>query len=121
MSRQVRRVPLDYQHPKNEDGRHVPLVENDDDARPSSERMPEPDPNAKLGWCMYETCSEGTPISPVCGSETELARWLADHRAPAYGTETATYEEWLRAVKRVDSVTAVIKPPGKIVSGVSQT
>lgn len=30
---------------------------------------------------MYETCSEGTPISPVMATAEELAHWLADKLA----------------------------------------
>ena len=120
MSRQARRVPLDYEHPKNEQGHYVPLFESDDDERPPEERMPRPDPEAELGWCMYETCSEGTPISPVFRSEIDLARWLADNRTPAFADLTASYEDWLRAIKRGNSVTAVIIRGQKPMSGVTQ-
>ena len=44
---------------------------------------------------MYENTSEGTPISPVCETPEELARWLADNKASSFGSMTATYEEWL--------------------------
>jgi hypothetical protein len=30
----------------------------------------------------------------------ELARWLADHNASAFGGSTATYEQWLATCKR---------------------
>lgn len=30
-------------------------------------------------WQMYEELTEGTPISPVCASAEDLARWMADH------------------------------------------
>lgn len=44
---------------------------------------------------MYETCSEGTPISPAFETPEELARWLADTGASAFGSLTASYEDWL--------------------------
>jgi hypothetical protein len=44
---------------------------------------------------MYETTTEGTPISPVCASAEELARWLTDNGASAFGPMRATYEQWL--------------------------
>jgi hypothetical protein len=32
-----------------------------------------------LGYCFYETTSEGTPISPVFATTDELAAWLVEH------------------------------------------
>ena len=48
---------------------------------------------------MYETTSEGTPISPAFETPEELARWLADNNASAFGGMTAGYEHWLRVAK----------------------
>lgn len=48
---------------------------------------------------MYEDTSEGTPISPAFKTPEELARWLADNGASAFGSSTATYEGWLRVAK----------------------
>ncbi len=45
---------------------------------------------------MYETTSEGSPISPVMESPEALARWLTDHEASSLADRTATYEQWLR-------------------------
>lgn len=47
---------------------------------------------------MYETCSEGTPISPVMETPEILARWLADNGASAFGGMTASYEGWLATI-----------------------
>lgn len=48
---------------------------------------------------MYETTSEGTPISPVFATAEELAQWLADTGASAVAEHTATYEQWLATIK----------------------
>lgn len=48
------------------------------------------------GFQMWETTSEGSPISPVFPTAEALARWLADTNASAFGGEGATYEQWLR-------------------------
>lgn len=48
---------------------------------------------------MYETTSEGTPISPAFKTPEELARWLADNNASAFGDSTATYKQWLGTCK----------------------
>jgi hypothetical protein len=47
-------------------------------------------------YMMYETCTEGTPISPAFATPEELAHWLADTRASAFGGMGAPYESWLR-------------------------
>jgi len=57
--------------------------------------MPEWPEDQRTHLQMYETCSEGTPISPVMRAPEELARWLADNNASAFGAMTATYEQWL--------------------------
>ncbi len=49
---------------------------------------------------MWETVSEGSPISPPFMSQEELAHWLTDNKASASGGETATYEQWLAMIKK---------------------
>lgn len=66
---------------------------------------------------MYESTSEGTPISPAFATPEELARWLTDNKASAFGSSTATYEQWLSAAKRGWSPSAVIEN-GVMMSGV---
>lgn len=48
---------------------------------------------------MYKDTSEGTPISPAFATPEELARWLADNGASAFGSDTASYEAWLRVAR----------------------
>lgn len=57
--------------------------------------MPEWKDGEATMLCMYESTSEGTPISPAFPTPEELARWLTDNNASAFGGMTATYEEWL--------------------------
>lgn len=57
--------------------------------------MPEFEPGTATMLMMYEDTSEGTPISPAFATPEELARWLADNNASAFGGMTATYEQWL--------------------------
>ncbi len=56
------------------------------------------DPPAGDGWQMWETTSEGSPISPVFKTPEELAHWLADTKASAMGNSTASYESWLAMI-----------------------
>lgn len=87
--------------------------------RPSAkDRMPCWEPSERTHFQMYENTTEGTPISPVCETAEELARWLADNRASAFGRETATYEQWLSTIQRGFSFSMVANVGGPIVSGV---
>ena len=148
MSREVRRVPPDWQHPKRTElrlrlGRGMTYEEeyhpmhdesyteaatrwladlaafeakdSPDKARAMEEGIqffwdwdgmppdkayyfPEWPPESRTHYQMYETTSEGTPISPVMAGPEELARWLADNKASAFGGMTATYEQWLKMI-----------------------
>ncbi len=67
---------------------------------------------------MYETVTEGTPISPVMDSPEALARWLTDSGANAMAFRTAAYDQWLRVCNGGFAPTAVSIGGGPIVSGV---
>lgn len=107
MSRELRPVPLDWEHPRDgsrtyTDGspRYIPLhsreflrtMVRERDEHPDDpdyeidldEYMPEIPEGTLLGWQMYETVSEGSPVSPVFATKNELAAWLA---SPAAGRE----------------------------------
>jgi hypothetical protein len=66
---------------------------------------------------MYEDTSEGTPISPAFKTPEELARWLADNGASAFGGEGASYEGWLR-VARGGFAPSAVAINGVLVNGV---
>lgn len=66
---------------------------------------------------MYETTSEGTPISPVMATPEELAQWLFDNNASSFGSDTASYEAWLRVAQGNSACSAVVTDAG-LVSGV---
>jgi hypothetical protein len=61
--------------------------------------MPDWEPEECTHLQMYETTTEGTPISPVMATPEELARWLADNNASAFGGMGAPYESWLGTIK----------------------
>jgi hypothetical protein len=50
------------------------------------------------GFQMWETTSEGSPMSPVFATPEELAKWLYDNKASSFGSQTSTYEEWLTMI-----------------------
>ncbi len=80
--------------------------------------MPEWTPEQCTHLQMYETCSEGTPISPVMATPEDLARWLADNGASAFGEMTASYEGWLSTCKRGHAPSMMFAVGGPMVSGV---
>ena len=76
-------------------------------------------PPAGDGWQMWETTSEGSPISPVFATPEELGRWLVDSEASAFGRDTASYEQWMRMIVAGWCMSAVSVNGGPLQSGVS--
>ena len=97
MGREVRRVPADWQHPKGNNGRYLPLGTREG-LRPTP-RMPTWPEAERTHWQMYETTTAGTPLSPPCATPEALAKWLADHHADAGAGMTATEPEWLAMIE----------------------
>jgi len=60
------------------------------------------------GWQMWQTTSEGSPISPVFESPEGLARWLADTKASSFGNDTATYDQWLNMINAGWAISMVL-------------
>lgn len=162
MGREVRRVPKDWSHPKDNNNRYIPLYEgiknldlkieqwhakNDlwnDGKHPDQKEFPEykpyghrfcsytewfggpPNPEnympywseeERTHYQMYEVVTEGTPMSPICETPEELAQWLADNKASAFGRQTATYAEWLKMINKGFAISAVLSE-GSLIPGV---
>jgi hypothetical protein len=64
-----------------------------------SKNWKEIEPPKGEGYQLWETTSEGSPISPVLKTPEELAHWLAKNNASSFGSETCTYEQWLQFIK----------------------
>ena len=120
-SREVRRVPPDWSHPRDKGGNYIPLFygysrdydnyesiiikDGKDKADefwgkggPKKELyMPEWDRKTEsTHYQLYEIESEGTPVSPIVPSQEELAKWMHDNeRCP----NASTYDDWLQMVK----------------------
>lgn len=62
------------------------------------------------GWQMWETTSEGSPMSPVFGTAEELASWLADTDASMFGSTGASRERWLSIITGDDFAHVQIAP-----------
>ncbi len=161
MGREVRKVPVNWVHPKNERGQFTPLFECDltaaqaewdrhcakwieglrddwhggwkplegdelkmpfeewDGGRPDpADYMPQWSDAEKTHLMMYETCTEGTPISPTFSTPEELAQWLADNSASSFADITATYDQWLKLCTSGACAISCVVSNGEMKSGV---
>jgi hypothetical protein len=84
----------------------------------SGDYMPQWSDAERTHYMMYESTSEGTPISPAFATPEELARWLVDNGASAFAGQTAGYESWLRVANGGYACSAVISN-GVMTSGVA--
>ena len=139
MSREIRKVPATWVHPKEINGKFKPLFEGYKDDSidflemvnskglqeavdymgcPDSDNyMPDWEESEKTHLMMYETTSEGTPISPPFKTPEELAQYLFSTGASSFGRMTATYEQWLRVCRGGYAPSAILDSNG-IRSGV---
>lgn len=54
------------------------------------------------GWQMWETTSEGSPMSPVFATAEELADWLARTKASIFGDATLDKAGWMKQITGED-------------------
>jgi hypothetical protein len=118
MDREIKMVPIDFSWPMGKvwygymishclDGQHdctcedckmfakIKGLEIASHGCPVFENLEPPEGD---GFQMWETCSEGSPMSPVFKTPEELAKWLFDNSASSFGSQTASYDEWLTMI-----------------------
>lgn len=83
-----------------------------------AEHWKQKEPPKGKGYQMWETTSEGSPMSPVFATPEELAKWLADNGASSFGSMTSTYEAWLRVCNGGFAPSAVFDSEHGLRSGV---
>ena len=103
----------------DEANRKMTYSEWDGDQPKSCDYMPAWPDAERTHLMMYEDTSEGTPISPAFATPEELARWLADTNASAFGNDGASYEAWLRIAQGGWAPSMVFTPEHGLQSGVS--
>lgn len=124
--REVRPVAIGWEHPRDpgtySDGspRYRPLFSRADLLNHERDRGEDPDyeidpanymppipEGTSFGYALYETTTEGTPVSPVCETLEELATWCADN-ATVFASLKWSREEWLASFRAgttdVDSI-----------------
>jgi hypothetical protein len=119
MSREVRPVALDWEHPLGEgaysDGspRYIPLFarsamrfhlddraahpEDYEDGIDPADYMPELREGTPYGWQLYETVTEGTPLSPVFATKEDLAAWMSSPAADRERVSPAVAAKFIEA------------------------
>ena len=117
MSREIRPVALDWEHPRElgtySDGspRYRPLHSREDlrnhladqaehpedweEGIDPADYMPELPEGTRYGWQMYETVSEGSPVSPVFATKDELAEWLSSRAAESERVSPAAARQFV--------------------------
>jgi hypothetical protein len=126
VGREVKRVPLDFDYPlkkvwygyqitfcheEYEEGCErcrefarimgIPMIEY---ACAPGEPCPEwkkyfkVDPPEGEGWQLWETTTEGSPVSPVFKTPEELAEWCEEN-ATVFADIKATKKEWLEVIQ----------------------
>ena len=56
-------------------------------------------PPAGEGYQLWETVSEGSPVSPVCATPDELADWLVIPGNDTSITKATTRDQWLSMIR----------------------
>lgn len=93
-TREIRRVPPDWDHPRDTRGNYIPLFYGEGE---EEIRMPRWDRKTiVLHYQLYETMSIGTPVSPVVESQEELAEWMLENES---SEEIRSYDDWLKVIK----------------------
>lgn len=70
------------------------------------------------GWQLWETVSEGSPISPVCATADELAVWMSD---PERGDRWVPQEVAAKSIADGWAPSFVASPQTGVISGVEWT
>jgi hypothetical protein len=68
---------------------------------------------------LWETTSEGSPMSPAFKTPEELAHWLEDNKASSFGSDTASYKQWLNFIRGPGWAPSMIICDGEMKSGVA--
>lgn len=72
------------------------------------------EPTTGAGYQLWETTSEGSPVSPVFTSAEELADWCAEH-ATIFASEKTSRENWFKMFvgeEDLDTGSILVMKPG---------
>lgn len=89
-----------------------------EESRIADEEWKETEPPSGEGYQLWETVSEGSPISPVFATPEELADWLV---TPGNGSEVdrkTTREGWLSFIRGPGWAPSLVMVGGRVMTGV---
>lgn len=89
-----------------------------DEQRAAYEAWESTEPPTGDGWQLWETVSEGSPISPVFASDEGLARWMTENHCTVSGP-MRDLESALRFVRAGWAPSMVVSPEAGVVDGVT--
>jgi hypothetical protein len=88
----------------------------DPEVKEAYEAWTETEPPAGEGWQLWETISEGSPISPVFATPEGLAKWLS--RSKSWGACETSYERWLAFLTGPGWAPSLVVENGEVMDGV---
>ena len=136
MGREIKRVALDYDWPLNKvwPGFATSLchiMDEDCDSCKQYARLVdipmdkgecpvvEVEPPEGKGYQIWETVSEGSPVSPVFAKPEDLAQWMVDNDTSI--TRDATFEQWMAFIDDGYAPSMTFTPNGGLRSGVASS
>lgn len=90
-------------------------VWSSDEARIRSNEWKQEEPPEGEGWQLWETVSEGSPVSPVFSTPEALAAWLTGRPGINSGT---TEDQWLKFITGPGWAPSFVMAGGQAMSGV---
>lgn len=86
------------------------------DPEKESENWEGVQPPSGEGYQIWETTSEGSPMSPVFSTPEELARWMEKNDTSI--TEGTTYDQWMKFILGSGWSPSIVVTNGKVQTGV---
>lgn len=133
MGREIKRVALDFDWPINKVWPFYKLstcIDDCDECRAAAKirgmefteyncpKFKEYDPPEGDGYQLWETTSEGSPMSPVFQTPEELAKWLDINQISSFSDMTCNYDQWLNFIYGSQWAPSAIIENGELKSGV---
>lgn len=87
-------LPEDWQTCKHCDGTGI-----DPEKLDAYESWEPTEPPEGDWYQVWETTSEGSPISPAFKTPEELAEWLEANKASSFADQTCSYDQWLDFIR----------------------
>lgn len=91
------------------------IIWETEEYKKQAEEWKKVEPPSGNGYQIWETVSEGSPVSPVFENPEDLAKWMIENDKSI--TKNTTYEQWLKFIRDVKWSPSLIGVNGDIKSG----